>query len=223
MTLRPMSVLAVVMLAAVLPARADPDRSLDAAIRLGISPEALTASGCSVSDTSALLGRLHDHATDVEGMFALAADLDTKVRAWSEACAQLKADPHNTTLAAAVETAASQMASAKSALSSAQTAVLAIATDGMSTEQLARLGLCLANRGRRVPPGLWVATCTESGWTDVEKAVVVARRAERMGQSVPSTASSVLSSVQSQSAVIDAQYRLEHNLAEIRAAFVPLQ
>lgn len=209
----------VAMVCASVVARADAPGA-QAAIEVGLTPQALAVCGVTATQASAVLAAVNQ-ATEAAAALASAKSAAEQARtAYGEAAQQSRADPTNTELRALRATRRTEMKTAYVLIESKKVALRQVGVQGLSTQVQTIIEQFIARAGLRMPDQYRLATGSEIDWSDVELAVTARTRADRLGISLDSTQASLLAAIEADSQVVAAAQSLA-NLQAIKLVFQP--
>jgi hypothetical protein len=199
----------------------DPAATLAAASEIGVGPEALACAGLNADAGGALLDRVSRAGDVVATLAAAHAQADSLSVAYAGIVEQLRVTPDDADLQAALASTADSLAAARSAITGGQSSLLQAATDGLSSEAIAKLGNYIAASARAVPCPFRVESHTDDEWAGIEKALVAESRALRLNAQPADAPAALLSGVRSDPAVAQAVTSFDGNIAALRAVFQP--
>lgn len=183
-----------------------------------IAPEAIAASGL-----QAFGDEIVQNLTGADGEYLAIAQLRAQLTEATHTLTQmsqvLARDPSDVEARQQYAAAQSQIANLRAEITTARQTLFMLVTTTLSTEDRQKLEIFRLSTGRVVSPAFRVKSRTDAQWLDIERALIAERRAQRLGQPVPSAAQSLLAAVRAEPEVVQAQANLELHFADVQAAF----
>src|SRR5690606_16259851 len=102
---------------------------------------------------------------------------------------------------------------------SLSTQLKAICLDGADPQLVDLAARCRSNGLRRASPEFKVLTLSDAEWRELCQALIALQRAERLGESPPSHAETLVLTRRAEAAVVSASQGLSENLETVRQQF----
>ena len=188
--------------------------------RIGLTPEAFTAAGCSNADVSAAATVLNTHLIDNPDALSAADDACFAARvALVELEALIKSGKATEAEKATLPEVKAALASAEADRDALLAEAFAIATVGLDSGELSTIMTIRGNERWQVETYYLVVDRDQAGWVELREALDEQRIAAKYDEEVSSESLAVIANALGDSKVAAAKVNLDTNLASIEAAW----
>ena len=188
--------------------------------RIGLTPEAFTAAGCSDADVSAAASVLNTHLLDNPDALSAADDACFTARiALVELEALIKSGKATEAEKATLPEVKAAIASADADRDALLAEAFAIATVGLDSGELSTIMTIRGNSRWQVETYYLVIDRDQAGWVELREALDEQRIAAKYDEEVSSESLAVIANALGDSKVAAAKVNLDTNLTSIEAAW----
>jgi len=189
------------------------------AMQVGITPESVVIAEFDAAAAQTMLSRI-DQATGYHNAIAAEQNaMNQVIDTITELSHTLQTEPGDQDLQQQYDTALAQKNAIQQELDLLFDELFALAVEGYPTSKVQQLEVYHSGLSYRAPAHFRAVERTEAQWKAIEAALRAEARAERLGADLNDEDASLLQAARSEPAVIEAQMRLENNLASIKAVF----
>lgn len=185
---------------------------------LGLTPETLSAAGCTAVDTQTILQQLHDATEDTATLVSSRANLETALSAQAAAAALLRESPGDPTLTTSLETANANLLTARTVLNTAKDTLRSDALATINSERITRVQRLISRANSPASIEFRVFPCDGAQFVLVERALASEARATRTSTTLPESQATLLTTLRADSEVLAVPERLE-SIQTIETAF----
>lgn len=193
--------------------------TVDAAIDVGLSAEAVCASGVTPAEAGNILSLIQQATTERSAITAAKLANESASQALAAIDAQLATDPLNSVLAAQRATAVTTLASARTTLEQARSTLRQVATATLSSSVATYLSRSVRQAAMRAPAAIRAGDWSVGKRKRIEAALIAEQRAAGNAELMPEGAAELLASVRADAAVTAAAQAVATNQSQIQSVY----